>query len=284
MAQIIDGNKISAGMRRDIAAEVDRLRESSGVTPGLAAVLVGDDPASDLYVTRKRQACAEVGIYSEEHRLGVETTQSGLLALIEKLNGDDNIHGILVQLPLPSGISETRVLGAVSPLKDVDGFHPENMGMLMEGNPRFISCTPYGIMEIIDGLGIDVEGMDIVVVGRSNIVGKPVAAMLLNRDATVTVCHLCTKDLASFTRNAEILIVAIGCANFIKGDMINKGAVVIDVGINRDEKGGITGDVDFESARAKCSHITPVPGGVGPMTITMLLRNTLEAAKMFVSR
>ncbi len=284
MAQIIDGKKISARMRRDIAAGVDSLREKSGVVPGLAAVLVGDDPASDLYVARKRSACAEVGIYSQEHRLGAETTQSELLALIESLNGDEKIHGILVQLPLPSGISETTILKAVSPLKDVDGFHPENMGMLMEGNPRFISCTPYGIMEIIDSLGIDVEGMDIVVIGRSNIVGKPVAAMLLNRDATITVCHLCTKDLASFTRSAEILIVAIGCAGFIKGDMIKEGAVVIDVGINRDEKGGVTGDVDFESAFDKCSHITPVPGGVGPMTITMLLRNTLEAAKMFVNR
>lgn len=284
MAQIIDGNKISARMRRDIAAGVDCLRRKSGITPGLAAILVGDDPASEIYVARKRRACAEVGIYSEEHRLGVGTTQSELLALIGNLNRDENIHGILVQLPLPSAISEPKVLGAVSPFKDVDGFHPENMGMLMEGNPRFISCTPYGIVEIIDELGIDVKGANIVVIGRSNIVGKPVAALLLNRDATVTVCHLCTKDLASFTKNAEILIVAIGCANFIKGDIIKKGAVVIDVGINRDEKCGITGDVDFESAFDKCSHITPVPGGVGPMTITMLLRNTVEAAKMFANR
>lgn len=281
-ARIIDGKEISARLRRGIASEVESLKRSSGVTPGLAAVLVGNDPASEIYVERKTRACGEVGIRSEEVRLGAETTEEKLLSVIEGLNADPDIHGILVQLPLPQGINETAVLGAVSPLKDVDGFHPENMGMLMEGNPRFISCTPYGIMEIIDHLGIDVLGKDIVVIGRSNIVGKPVAAMLLNRDATVTVCHLCTKNLADFTRGAEILIVAIGCSEFIKGDMIREGAVVIDVGINRDENGRVTGDVDFESASKVCSHITPVPGGVGPMTITMLLRNTLQAARMAV--
>ena len=281
-AKIIDGEKISARLRRGIASEVESLRESSGVTPGLAAVLVGNDPASEIYVERKTRACGEVGIRSEEVRLGAETTEGKLLSVIERLNADPEVHGILVQLPLPQGINETAVLGAVSPLKDVDGFHPENMGMLMEGNPRFISCTPYGIMEIIDHLGIDVLGKDIVVIGRSNIVGKPVAAMLLNRDATVTVCHLCTKNLAAFTRGAEILIVAIGCSEFIKGDMIREGAVVIDVGINRDENGRITGDVDFESASKVCSRITPVPGGVGPMTITMLLSNTLQAARLAV--
>ena len=281
-AKIIDGEKISARLRRGIASEVESLRESSGVTPGLAAVLVGNDPASEIYVERKTRACGEVGIRSEEVRLGAETTEGKLLSVIERLNADPEVHGILVQLPLPQGINETAVLGAVSPLKDVDGFHPENMGMLMEGNPRFISCTPYGIMEIIDHLGIDVLGKDIVVIGRSNIVGKPVAAMLLNRDATVTVCHLCTKNLAAFTRGAEILIVAIGCSEFIKGDMIREGAVVIDVGINRDGNGRITGDVDFESASKVCSRITPVPGGVGPMTITMLLSNTLQAARLAV--
>ncbi|MCY4046560.1 MAG: bifunctional methylenetetrahydrofolate dehydrogenase/methenyltetrahydrofolate cyclohydrolase FolD [Candidatus Dadabacteria bacterium] len=283
-AKIIDGEKISARLRRGIASEVESLRESSGVTPGLAAVLVGNDPASEIYVERKTRACGEVGIRSEEVRLGAETTEGELLSVIERLNADPEVHGILVQLPLPQGINETAVLGAVSPLKDVDGFHPENMGMLMEGNPRFISCTPYGIMEIIDHLGIDVLGKDIVVIGRSNIVGKPVAAMLLNRDATVTVCHLCTKNLAAFTRGAEILIVAIGCSEFIKGDMIREGAVVIDVGINRDGNGRITGDVDFESASKVCSRITPVPGGVGPMTITMLLSNTLQAARLAVER
>ena len=281
-AKIIDGEKISARLRRGIASEVESLRESSGVTPGLAAVLVGNDPASEIYVERKTRACGEVGIRSEEVRLGAETTEGELLSVIERLNADPEVHGILVQLPLPQGINETAVLGAVSPLKDVDGFHPENMGMLMEGNPRFISCTPYGIMEIIDHLGIDVLGKDIVVIGRSNIVGKPVAAMLLNRDATVTVCHLCTKNLAAFTRGAEILIVAIGCSEFIKGDMIREGAVVIDVGLNRDGNGRITGDVDFESASKVCSRITPVPGGVGPMTITMLLSNTLQAARLAV--
>ncbi|QMU55803.1 MAG: bifunctional methylenetetrahydrofolate dehydrogenase/methenyltetrahydrofolate cyclohydrolase FolD [Candidatus Mycalebacterium zealandia] len=281
MAEIIDGNEISKRIRGEIAAQVESLREKTGVTPGLAAVLVGNDPASEIYVARKRSACFEVGMHSEEHRLGARTTQSELLDLIGELNTDPKVHGILVQLPLPEAINEVTVLRTVSPLKDVDGFHPENMGMLMEGNPRFISCTPYGIMEIIDGLGVNVEGMDIVVVGRSNIVGKPVAAMLLNRDATVTVCHLCTKNLAHFTREAEILIVAIGCSEFIKGDMIKEGAIIIDVGINRNEKGKITGDVDFESVFPKCSHITPVPGGVGPMTIAMLLKNTLMAAEIY---
>ncbi|MGI9558710.1 MAG: bifunctional methylenetetrahydrofolate dehydrogenase/methenyltetrahydrofolate cyclohydrolase FolD [Thermodesulfobacteriota bacterium] len=280
MAHIIDGNEISARIRGGIASRVKSLREQTGVSPGLAAVLVGDDPASEIYVERKTRACEEVGIYSEELRLSSGTTERELLKEIERLNADPKIHGILVQLPLPPAISETAVLSAVSPRKDVDGFHPENMGMLMEGSPRFISCTPYGIMEMIDHLEIDVEGMDIVIVGRSNIVGKPVAAMLLNRDATVTVCHLCTKNLADFTRSAEILIVAIGCSRFITGDMIREGAVVIDVGINRDKNGKITGDVDFESASRKCSYITPVPGGVGPMTITMLLKNTLAAAEM----
>ncbi len=280
MAHIIDGNEISARIRGGIASRVKSLREQTGVSPGLAAVLVGDDPASEIYVERKTRACEEVGIYSEELRLSSGTTERELLKEIERLNADPKIHGILVQLPLPPSISETAVLSAVSPRKDVDGFHPENMGMLMEGSPRFISCTPYGIMEMIDHLEIDVEGMDIVIVGRSNIVGKPVAAMLLNRDATVTVCHLCTKNLADFTRSAEILIVAIGCSRFITGDMIREGAVVIDVGINRDKNGKITGDVDFESASRKCSYITPVPGGVGPMTITMLLKNTLAAAEM----
>lgn len=283
-ATIIDGNEISARLRRGIASEVESLKQKTGVTPGLAAVLVGNDPASEIYVARKTRACAEVGIRSEERRLGADTTQEELLSVIAELNADPAVHGILVQLPLPAGISETAVLGKVSPLKDVDGFHPENMGMLMEGNPRFISCTPYGIMEIIDHLGMDVLGKDIVVIGRSNIVGKPVAAMLLNRDATVTVCHLCTKNLETFTRTAEILIVAIGCSEFIKGDMIKEGAVVIDVGINRDESGKITGDVDFESASKVCSRITPVPGGVGPMTITMLLRNTLQAALIYVGK
>lgn len=281
-AKIISGTGISAGLRREIAAEAAALKEATGTAPCLAAVLVGDDPASEIYVNRKTRACKEVGIISRETRLGAETTEGELLTVIHRLNADEEVHGILVQLPLPAGINETTVLGAVSPLKDVDGFHPENMGMLMEGNPRFISCTPYGIMEIIDHLGIDVLGKDIVVIGRSNIVGKPVAAMLLNRDATVTVCHLCTKNLAAFTRGAEILIVAIGCSEFIKGDMIREGAVVIDVGINRDKNGKITGDVDFESASKVCSQITPVPGGVGPMTITMLLRNTVQAARLAV--
>ncbi len=280
MAQIIDGNRISGQARGEVASDVELFRKQTGVTPGLAAVLVGNNPASELYVAKKRNACAEAGIYSEEHRFEASTTQNELLALIDRLNADTKIHGILVQLPLPSGVDEPTVLRAVSPLKDVDGFHPENIGMLMQGKPRFISCTPYGIMKIIDSVGIDVKGVNVVVIGASNIVGKPVAAMMLNRLATVTVCHRYTKNLESFTTNADILIIAIGVAGFIKGDMIKQGAVVIDVGINRDSKGVVTGDVDFESALGKCSYITPVPGGVGPMTITMLLSNTLEAARM----
>ena len=280
MSELIDGKKVSEDTRAEIAKGVEELKESSGITPGLAAVLVGDDPASEIYVRNKRQACEKVGIYSEEHKLSEETTEEDLLALVNKLNNDDKIHGILVQLPLPDHINETNILRNVTPLKDVDGFHPENVGRLVEGNPRFISCTPYGIIKMLEYYNIDIKGKEAVVVGRSNIVGKPVGMLLLHRHATVTTCHSRTKDLGEVTGRADILVAAIGRAKFITADMVKEGAVVIDVGINRNEDGKLTGDVDFENVQEKASYITPVPGGVGPMTITMLLWNTLESAKM----
>lgn len=259
---------------------MQELKSTTGITPGLAAVLIGDNPASEIYVRNKRKACEKVGIYSEEHKLSQQTTEEQLLRLIEKLNKDEKIHGILVQLPLPGQINETNILRKISPLKDVDGFHPENVGMLVEGNPRFISCTPYGIIKMLDYYNIEIKGKEAVVVGRSNIVGKPVGMLLLHRHATVTICHSRTGKLGEVTARADILVAAIGRANFIKSDMVKDGAVVIDVGINRGEDGKLKGDVDFEDVGKKTSYITPVPGGVGPMTITMLLWNTLESAKM----
>lgn len=279
MAKIIDGKKVSEHIRAQIAEGVKKLKQETGITPGLAAVLVGEDPASEIYVRNKRKACANAGIYSEEHKLPAETTEEELLALVDKLNNDPNIHGILVQLPLPDHINETKVLRAVSPLKDVDGFHPYNVGLLVEGNPRFIPCTPHGIIKMLEFYDIDIKGKQAVIVGRSNIVGKPVSMLLLHRHATVTVCHSRTKPLDEVTRRADILVAAIGRANFITADMVKEGAVVIDVGINRNEEGKLTGDVDFEAVSQKASYITPVPGGVGPMTISMLLWNTLESAK-----
>ena len=279
MAEIIDGKKVSEHIRAQIAAGVEKLKAETDITPGLAAVLVGDDPASEIYVRNKRKACANAGMYSEEHKLPAETTEQELLNLVDRLNNDPNIHGILVQLPLPDHINETKVLRAVSPLKDVDGFHPYNVGLLVEGNPRFISCTPHGIIKMLEFYNIDITGKEAVIVGRSNIVGKPVSMLLLHRHATVTVCHSRTKPLDEVTKRADILVAAIGRANFITGDMVKEGAVVIDVGINRNEEGKLTGDVDFEAVSEKASYITPVPGGVGPMTISMLLWNTLESAK-----
>ncbi len=280
MSELIDGKKVSEDTRAEIAKGIEELKSSSGITPGLAAVLVGDDPASEIYVRNKRKACEKVGIYSEEHKLPAETTEEELLELVNKLNNDDKIHGILVQLPLPDHINETNILRNVSPLKDVDGFHPENVGRLVEGNPRFISCTPYGIIKMLDYYNIEIKGAEAVVVGRSNIVGKPIGILLLHRHATVTTCHSRTKNLGEVTRRADILVAAIGRANFITADMVKEGAVVIDVGINRNEEGKLTGDVDFANLSDKVSYITPVPGGVGPMTITMLLWNTLESAKL----
>ena len=280
MSELIDGKKVSEDTRAEIAKGIEELKSSSGITPGLAAVLVGDDSASEIYVRNKRKACEKVGIYSEEHKLPAETTEEELLELVNKLNNDDKIHGILVQLPLPDQINETNILRNVSPLKDVDGFHPENVGRLVEGNPRFISCTPYGIIKMLDYYNIEIKGAEAVVVGRSNIVGKPIGILLLHRHATVTTCHSRTKNLGEVTRRADILVAAIGRANFITADMVKEGAVVIDVGINRNEEGKLTGDVDFANLSDKVSYITPVPGGVGPMTITMLLWNTLESAKL----
>jgi methylenetetrahydrofolate dehydrogenase (NADP+)/methenyltetrahydrofolate cyclohydrolase len=280
MAELIDGKKVSQHIREEIAREVEKLKDKTGIAPGLAAVLVGDNPASEIYVRNKRKACEQVGIYSEEYKLPKETTESELLSLIDQLNNNEKIHGILVQLPLPEQINSTTILRSVSPSKDVDGFHPENVGLLVEGNPRFISCTPNGIMKMLDFYNIEIKGKEAVVVGRSNIVGKPTAILLLHRHATVTICHSRTIRLDEVTRRADILVAAIGRPHFITEDMVKDGAVVIDVGINRSKDGKLIGDVDFEKVKEKVSYITPVPGGVGPMTIAMLLWNTMESAKM----
>ena len=279
MAELIDGKVVSQSVRDEVAELASKLKQDTGIVPGLAAVLVGDDAASEIYVRNKRKACEKVGIYSEEHKLPAETTEEQLLGLVNKLNEDTKIHGILVQLPLPGHIDETKILRTVSPLKDVDGFHPYNVGLLVEGNPRFVSCTPGGIIKMLDFYNIDIKGKDVVVVGRSNIVGKPVSMLLLHRHGTVTICHSRTKDLKEVTGRADILVAAIGRANFITADMVKDGAVVIDVGINRKDDGKLTGDVDFDSVSEKASYITPVPGGVGPMTVAMLLYNTYLSAK-----
>ncbi|MGH7261988.1 MAG: bifunctional methylenetetrahydrofolate dehydrogenase/methenyltetrahydrofolate cyclohydrolase FolD, partial [Nitrospiraceae bacterium] len=252
--------------------------------PGLAAILVGDDPASHLYVKNKQKACDAAGIYVDEHKLPATMSQADLLALIEKKNADPKVHGILVQLPLPKHIDSKVILDAVSPLKDADGFHPYNLGRLVEGNPVFEACTPKGVIKMIESAGVSIEGKRAVVVGRSNIVGKPVALMLLHRHATVTVCHSKTKDLPAVCREAEILVVAIGKAKFVTADMVREGAVVIDVGMNRLSDGTFVGDVDFGPVSQKAGWISPVPGGVGPMTITMLLYNTVESAKRFAAK
>ncbi|MDT8444175.1 MAG: bifunctional methylenetetrahydrofolate dehydrogenase/methenyltetrahydrofolate cyclohydrolase FolD [Desulfuromonadales bacterium] len=278
MNKIIDGKAIAADIRKQIAADVVAL-QGQGVTPGLAVVLVGDDPASRVYVSMKEKACEQAGIFSDEHKLPVETTEAQLLALIEELNSDQRIDGILVQLPLPDHIDENKILEAISPAKDADGFHPYNVGRLVTGNPLFQPCTPYGIMKMLDYIGVDLTGKEVVVVGRSNIVGKPVALMCLSRHATVTLCHSRTRDLPSKVAQADVLIAAVGRAEMIKGAWIKPGAVVIDVGVNRVGEKKLVGDVEFEAARERAGAITPVPGGVGPMTITMLLYNTVEGAK-----
>ncbi|GAB4300766.1 MAG: bifunctional methylenetetrahydrofolate dehydrogenase/methenyltetrahydrofolate cyclohydrolase FolD [Desulfuromonadia bacterium] len=283
MSTIIDGKGIAQELRRAITAEVTTLA-SQGVTPGLAVVLVGDDPASRVYVTMKEKACQEVGIYSEEYKLPAETPQEELLSLITRLNDEPKIHGILVQLPLPRHIDSDAVLEAISPLKDVDGFHPFNVGRLSIGSPLFQPCTPYGVMILLEKSGVDLTGKHVVVVGRSNIVGKPVAMMCLQKHATVTICHSRTKDLPKTVREADVLIAAVGVPELIKGDWIKPGAVVIDVGVNRVGEKKLVGDVEFERAKERASAITPVPGGVGPMTITMLLSNTLESAKRTLTR
>ena len=279
MAKIIDGKAISKQIREEIAAETLEFAAKSGFKPGLAVVIVGEDPASQVYVRNKRKACDEVGFYSESYELPAETTQEELEALVDKLNNDDKIHGILVQLPLPKHLDETRVLLRINPEKDVDAFHPYNVGKIMIGDYSFLPCTPAGVMALIERSGIDVCGKKCVVIGRSNIVGKPMAMLLLHSHGTVTICHSRTKDLAAICKEADILVAAIGKADFVGADMIKEGAVVIDVGMNRKADGKLTGDVNFAEAEPLASYITPVPGGVGPMTITMLMQNTLTAAK-----
>ena len=279
MAQILSGKTVSARIKEEAAREARALAEK-GIHAGLAVIIVGDDPASRVYVNNKKKACEEVGIYSEEYALPEETSQEELLELIARLNDDDKISGILVQLPLPGHISEQCVINAISPTKDVDAFHPVNVGKIMTGDFDFVPCTPAGVMELIKESGIDVAGKECVVVGRSNIVGKPQAMLLLHQNGTVTICHSRTKNLAEKTRNADILVAAVGKPGFITGDMIKPGAVVIDVGINRIAPKKLVGDVDFESAEKVAGAITPVPGGVGPMTIAILMKNTLKAAQI----
>ncbi len=287
-AKIIDGKQIAAEMRAQLKAEVAELSEK-GIVPGLGVILVGDDPASKSYVTAKQKACQEIGIYSDDNRLPAATSQKDLITLINRMNKDPKIHGTLVQLPLPKHIDEAEVLLAIDPAKDVDGFHPVNVGKMVTGHRAYLPCTPHGVIQLLIRSGVKMEGANVVIVGRSNIVGKPLANMLIQKNttgnATVTVCHTRTKNLADHTRRADIVIAAAGCPNTITADMIKNGAVVIDVGVNRvddpSKKTGyrLVGDVDFEHVKEKASLITPVPGGVGPMTITMLLYNTIEAAK-----
>ncbi|HET6421566.1 MAG TPA: bifunctional methylenetetrahydrofolate dehydrogenase/methenyltetrahydrofolate cyclohydrolase FolD [Geobacteraceae bacterium] len=280
MAIIIDGKSIAGKIRGEIAIEINRL-ESQSVKPGLAVVLVGDNPASKVYVRMKEKACHDVGIFSEEYKLPEETSEKELVSLINRLNDKNDIHGILVQLPLPKHINESKILEAISPEKDVDGFHPYNVGRLITGKPVFQPCTPYGIMVMLKESGIDLTGKEVVIVGRSNIVGKPVAFMCLQQHATVTLCHSKTTNLPDKIKMADVLIAAVGKPEMIKGDWIKEGAVVIDVGVNRTDDGKLVGDVEFSVASQRASYITPVPGGVGPMTITMLLYNTLQSAKKF---
>ena len=287
-AKIIDGKQVASDMRAELKDEVAKLKEQ-GIVPGLGVILVGEDPASQSYVRAKEKACEDIGIYSDDNRLSADTSQQDLIALVKKMNGDPKINGILVQLPLPKQLNEAEVLLTIDPDKDVDGFHPMNVGKMVVGEDAFLPCTPHGVIQLLLRSGTKIEGANVVIVGRSNIVGKPVANMLIQKspkgNATVTVCHTRTKDLAAHTRRADILIAAAGRPNTITADMVKDGVVVIDVGVNRVEdatkKRGyrLVGDVDFEAVKDKASLITPVPGGVGPMTITMLLYNTVHSAK-----
>lgn len=276
---IIDGKAVSKKVKEDVKKECDELK-AKGVTPGLAVIIVGDDPASQVYVHNKEVACEACGFYSEKYALPADTTQQELNALVDKLNNDSKINGILCQLPLPSHLDDKEVINRIDPLKDVDAFHPVNVGAIMIGDYNYLPCTPAGVMELIHSTGVDVTGKKAVVMGRSNIVGKPMAMLLLHENATVEITHSKTQNLADITKDADILVAAIGKAKFVKTDMVKDGAVVIDVGMNRDENGKLCGDVDFEAVKDKCSFITPVPGGVGPMTIAMLMKNTLTAAKI----
>lgn len=276
---IIDGKAVSKKVKEDVKAECEQLK-AKGITPGLAVIIVGDDPASQVYVHNKEVACEACGFYSVKYALPAETTQDELNSLVDKLNKDDKINGILCQLPLPSHLDDKEVINRIDPLKDVDAFHPVNVGAIMIGDYNYLPCTPAGVMELIHSTGVDVSGKKAVVMGRSNIVGKPMAMLLLHENATVEITHSRTQNLADITKEADILVAAIGKAKFVKADMVKDGAVVIDVGMNRDENGKLCGDVDFEDVKDKCSFITPVPGGVGPMTIAMLMKNTLTAAKI----
>lgn len=279
MAKLISGKEVSAKVKEEVRIETDKLVKK-GIKPGLAVIIVGNDPASRVYVNSKKKACEEVGFNSFEYALSEETTQAELLELVGKLNNDNKVDGILCQLPLPKQIDENSVINAIKPEKDVDAFHPFNVGKIMIGDFAFLPCTPAGVMELIDSTGVEISGKSCVVIGRSNIVGKPMSMLLLHRNGTVTVCHSKTKELAEICRGADILVAAVGRANFVTADMVKDGAIVIDVGMNRLENGKLFGDVDFENVEKKASYITPVPGGVGPMTIAMLMKNTLTAAKM----
>lgn len=279
MAILIDGKETAKAVRGEIRDAVAAFTKESGVVPGLAVVIVGDDPASQVYVRNKHRACEEVGIRSDVHALPADTSEAELLTLVAKLNADPTVNGILVQLPLPKHLDEEKVILAIDPAKDVDAFHPVNVGKIMIGNFTFAPCTPAGVMELLRHYDIPVAGKHCVIIGRSNIVGKPQAMLMLKENATVTVCHSRTVGLADITRTADILVAAVGRPGFVTADMVREGAVVIDVGINRTAEGKLCGDVDFAAVREKASYITPVPGGVGPMTITMLLKNTLAAAK-----
>ena len=290
-AVIMDGKAISKEIQAEIAAEVATFTKQSGITPCLAAVLVGDDPASEVYVRNKHRACERVGIKSQMHKLPASTTEEELLSLIDSLNQASDVHGILIQLPLPSGIDTLRVLDAVNPRKDVDAFHPENVGLISQGRPRFLPCTPHGVQQILDRCGVELSGKHAVIVGRSDIVGKPMSMLLTAKDstrgpqaanATVTICHSRTQNLAEVCRSADVIIAAVGIANFVTVEMVKPGAVVVDVGINRTDE-GLVGDVDFAAVSQIASQITPVPGGVGPLTVTMLMYNTFDAAKLLSS-
>ena len=280
MGKLISGKEVSTSIRAKIKEEAQKLRDDYGIQPGLAVILVGNDPASQIYVRNKQKACEEVGFHAFEYRLNENSTQEQLLDLIGVLNKDNKVHSILVQLPLPDHIDPQTVINTISPEKDVDAFHPINVGKIMLGDYEFLPCTPAGVMELIDSTGVEISGKNCVVIGRSNIVGKPMAMLLLHRNATVTICHSRTKNLAEVCAGADILVSAVGKAHFITADMVKEGAMVIDVGMNHDENGKLCGDVEFSTVEPRASYITPVPGGVGPMTITMLMKNTLRAAEL----
>ena len=283
MTQIIDGKKISAEIKDELKEKVAALK-AEGKEITLAVIQVGNDPASTVYVGNKKKSCAYIGIHSLAYELPEDTTEGELLSLVEQLNESKDVHGILVQLPLPKHINEDKIIKAISPKKDVDAFHEQNVGKIMIGNYSFLPCTPAGIVELIDSIGVDVTGKECVVIGRSNIVGKPMAMLMLHKNATVTICHSRTKNLPEVCRRADILIAAVGIAKFVKADMVKPGAIVIDVGMDRDENGKLCGDVDFENVKEVAGYLTPVPGGVGPMTISMLMKNTLTAAKERAAR